>query len=132
MSQDLTEYNLMEELDEATKVWMEHHGKEMQWVYGVVQEGFVIHYLDGDYRNLEPTNLALVWGGDVRELERLVPEGEVEVRRLSMGQACYEGRVRGERWSEVGRAYGVDAHTALTNARAWARTRNKPWPVPRA
>lgn len=89
-----------------------------------------------------PSNLALVWRGDVMKLEDALagvevapvpvapskPKDPFTIETKQKAKACYTLRAQGKKWSEVAAESGCGISNVFAIARNYAKSRNLPWP----
>jgi hypothetical protein len=117
-----------------------HPHRSETWLRARLLDGFDIHHLDGDNANNDPDNLVLIDANDHMRLHdmkmRIVkrvpvrtggrPTGSFGVK----GRLCYEARLTGLRWGEVGALHGIAASSAQDGAKKHATRTGLLWPIP--
>lgn len=103
--------------------WLQSHHQDPEFLGQALQSGFTLHPLDADRRNVDASNLALVYSGDVSKLS------PPETGGSSKSEACYQLRASGFTWAAVASEVGVSQSNAWGMARNYAKSRNLKWPI---
>jgi len=106
--------------------------------------------LDGNMENGEPSNLAMVFSGDVGDVSRgytarQIPKKDMVINALpvlskpvspaEVGKKAYEERLKGQEWVTITRYLYDGCMTenlrvrVLNSAKSYARTHKLPWPI---
>ena len=122
-------------------VWLTAHPeKDAEWLSQAMHAGFEIHHIDGDHYNNDPANLVLIEHNDHMRLHGgglqtgTKRDWESAATRIRLGEAAYNLRLEGKRWSAIGEALGYDggpksSTSAINIAAHYARLHGKTWPM---
>lgn len=124
------------DMSTAQLSWAKEHRQDAQWLHQVLEQGFVLHAMDGDRSNTEAFNLVLIYGKDADKLVGWKPAGGSEPlsgdirqfieERLNKSKACYELRRSGEKWSDIAQKLSVVPCNAVAMANRYAKAQGLP------
>ncbi len=86
-------------MEQYHKVWLEAHpNRTRQWLIDRLKDGFQVHHLDGDHKNDNPKNLALIEGMDHMQMHG-IPLGQQLKLRVNSSRKRTKKRGRNsEAW----------------------------------
>lgn len=105
-----------------------HPDRTEEWLARQIREGFDVHHIDRDPENNDPVNLVLI-----ETLDHMRLHGLWSLKRYARREPidttaddrqCYEERLLGKLWSEIGNSTGGATQAAKRHALA----NNLRWP----
>lgn len=117
--------------------WLSRHpNRTLEWLEGMISQGFDLHHVDGDRDNNDPENLVLIETNDHMMVHGLGFSDCISARNIAAKKAlerrqkAYELAITGDyTWSEIAELVGwKNKSSTSTTVRRFARDEGLPLP----